>query len=830
MSVLLIGTLTGCRPADPPQVVFQRAYTDYVHGDLDVARTQAEQARKKLSADTAAAATAWALKFRFLEAEVLLRQNRPADALALLTDRAVSIAPRGDAAIKWNLLCGLAHSRVGEHEASGRELQLARQLAEPTHSSLLAEVLRVEGLIARDSDQIELALDKLKSSIAAIRPGSDLMVKAADLVDVGYINLLRNHFTEAVYWSQRAVDFARSLQARRQLQFALGNLGWANMNLGDFEGGLAHFQEAEQHARKLGLTQVRALWLLDAGLAAYRVRNLQQAQEYDEQALQLASQAQPRDEEAVAQIANIQTNLALLLYEREQYAAAKRHSDAAVAVAKHSKDDNVIAYGRFLQGLLASHLSTDQDAEALLTSAWQLARDVDFKAQIENALANLYSHEQRLDQAQIWYQRAIQTFEDKRASVKDEAMRLSTFSYGATVYRDYAAFLIEAKRPMEALRVLDRSRARTLDDGLTPTGAQPRIQDKSVADPAVIARKLGASILFYSLGPQKSYLWAVTPSRTQLFELPGEAEIRALLATQQTDIQQSADLLRNADSAAVRLYDILIEPAAALIPSGSRVFIIPDGALHGLNFETLAAPSGAGRQYWIEDVTVTTASSIRMLAALEVHTAPRTPLKDLLLIGDPRPPQGDFAPLPGAAAEIQQVRGHFPMDSQTVIAQVQATPESYAASQPEQFRYIHFTAHGTASRLSPLDSAIVLSPPPQDPEDFKLYARDIVQHPLNATLVTISACYGSGVRTYAGEGLVGLAWVFLRAGSHNVIAALWQVADATSPLLMGRLYDELQAGKAPDAALHVAKLSVIHSSGIYRKPLFWGAFQLYAGS
>jgi len=39
----------------------------------------------------------------------------------------------------------------------------------------------------------------------------------------------------------------------------------------------------------------------------------------------------------------------------------------------------------------------------------------------------------------------------------------------------------------------------------------------------------------------------------------------------------------------------------------------------------------------------------------------------------------------------------------------QATPAAYLASSPEQFSYIHFVAHGTASRLSPLDSAIVLS-------------------------------------------------------------------------------------------------------------------------
>jgi hypothetical protein len=50
----------------------------------------------------------------------------------------------------------------------------------------------------------------------------------------------------------------------------------------------------------------------------------------------------------------------------------------------------------------------------------------------------------------------------------------------------------------------------------------------------------------------------------------------------------------------------------------------------------------------------------------------------------------------------------------------------------------------------PLDSAVILSPTPKSPEDFKLYARDIVHHPLQARLVTISACYGSGLRSPTG--------------------------------------------------------------------------------
>jgi CHAT domain-containing protein len=335
--------------------------------------------------------------------------------------------------------------------------------------------------------------------------------------------------------------------------------------------------------------------------------------------------------------------------------------------------------------------------------------------------------------------------------------------------------------------------------------------------------------LFYSLGPEKSHLWAITEHETRLFNLPRQKEIQSSIEEYQRAIQKSSDPVQTANASAAGLYDALVKPAAAMIPKDSKVFIIPDGVLHGLNFETLLEPGGNGLKYWIEDVTVTTTSSIRILSRLSAMSSTAV-TRDLLLIGDPVQAEREFEALPNASAEMQRVQQHFSPDGQIVFGQSRAVPAAYAMSGPDQFRYIHFVAHGTASRSSPLDSAVILSPAPQNPEDFKLYARDIVHHPLQARLVTISACYGSGLRTYAGEGLVGLAWAFLRAGAHNVIGALWQADDAATPLLMDRLYGELQAGAMPDAALRTAKLSLIHSPSVYRKPFYWGAFQLYAGS
>lgn len=820
--------LSGCHASAnaDPDAIYQSVYSDYLHGSLDVARARAAKDRKEFSTGSSGSDPTWELKFRLLEAEILLKQRHLDDAIALLTGGA-SFPAVGDLAIKRLVLLGWAHYILGRSQESDQELREARRLAESAHSALIGDVLQAEALVQRDSGHWEQALEKFRSSLAAAREHGDPLLQAADLVDIGYVSLQSGHYDQAVVLSQAAANFAKSIQARRQIQLALGNMGWAYQNLGDFDRALTNFQDAERQAKEIGITSSRVLWLQDAGLADYKLGHWQEARKYDEEALQSALTLPAANE--TDQIVNIETNLALLLYEQGQYDAAKTYSDSAALAARNSKDNNVIAYAGFLQGLLASRQAGDPEAERLLMAARQLATDPDLRTDIENAMANLYSGRHQARQAELWYRRSIQTFEDKRSSVRDEALRLSAFAYGDKNYRDYAEFLIASHRPLEALQLLDRSRARTLEEGLGVANAETDARGKDVADARAVARKLDAPILFYSLGPEKSYLWAITAQVTRLFTLPKQKEIQSLVEEYQRAIQKSSDPLQTASPAGIALYDVLIKPAASMIPDDSKVFLIPDGVLHALNFETLLKPTAAGFEYWIEDVTVTTTSSIRLLSRLPAVAADAATM-DLLLIGDPVSAGTEFEALPNASAEIQRIQQHFSPQGQTVLTQARAVPAAYTASGPDRFRYIHFVAHGTASRSSPLDSAVVLSPAQQNPEDFKLYARDIVQHPLHARLVTISACYGSGLRTYAGEGLVGLAWAFLRAGSHDVIGALWQVDDASTPLLMDRLYSELESGKMPDAALRSAKLSLIHSANVYRKPFYWGAFQLYAGS
>ena len=191
-------------------------------------------------------------------------------------------------------------------------------------------------------------------------------------------------------------------------------MGWAYQNLGDFDHALANFQEAERLAKEIGMTSYRVLWLQDAGLAEYKLGNLEEARKYDEEALQSALTLPAANE--IDQIVNIETNLALLLYEQGQYDAAKSHSDAAVLAARNSKDDNVVAYADVRSRAARRPAGPGRaEAERKLClhgpAIGHRPRDLERKSKTRWRTCIPARHQPQ--QAELWYRRSIQTFEDE---------------------------------------------------------------------------------------------------------------------------------------------------------------------------------------------------------------------------------------------------------------------------------------------------------------------------------------------------------------------------------------------------------------------------------
>jgi CHAT domain-containing protein len=416
--------------------------------------------------------------------------------------------------------------------------------------------------------------------------------------------------------------------------------------------------------------------------------------------------------------------------------------------------------------------------------------------------------------ARTCYEKAISTVDFDGTQWSRDEYEFTFRSSLIRFYRDYVEFLMQHHDAEHALDVVESSRAHLLSR-TSPGRKFPR--RLTSAELRLAAKRSGTVFLSYWLAPAQSYVWVVTPEGIQHFALGPSAAIEPLVPDQQTIANW--DLYRKENPDAKRLFDIVLGPVAKWIPPHARVIVVPDGALHYLNFETLPVHSEKPN-YWIEDATVAVAPSL----AIAATASPGQDLsyKSALIMGDPV-----NSGLPNAATEIIKVASYFAPESTKKFQQGDATPAAYRNAHPESYSVIHFSAHGEANAQSPLDSAILLSPG-QD-RAYKLYARDVIDSPLNANLVTISACHSAGARVYSGEGLVGFAWAFMRAGAHYVVAGLWDITDSSTPAVMDEFYGAIRAGKSPPDALRAAKLSMLHSETNFRKPYYWGPFQIYIG-
>ncbi len=837
---MLQGCGLSCNSREGPQALFDQAHQAFLHGELDRAQKQAELGYRRFQASS----PEWASKFRILEAQSLLWRGLYVEALNLLNTSPTKPESQ-DSGIQILAIEGVAYARLHRFAEAQKRLDEAARMCQSPPETSCGDVLRSRGVLSVQQGDVETARKFFEQSLFFARTYNDAFLEETALLNLGATSLRVGHFDEAIDWSEDAYRAATKLGAEGEAQAALGNEGWAYYNLGDSEKSLELSLEAAKRATQAGDIVDELYWITNVGYVHASRGDLGSAKQSLLEALNLAAQINGREG-----IYNADRALALVSVERGELDEARKYADAAAAIAQ--KDNNHLdeLYPLLVQGQVAARRGGFAEAEKTFQ---QVEHDpvcpIFLKWESQHWLARLYEDEKQPNEAVHEYQAALATFESARDTVRHEDFQLSFLTNAARIYDDYIHFLVSQGKSDEALRWADYSRARTLSEGLGLL-SKGALKGEHAGPPPLRAQEISqrakGTLLFYWLGEKQSYLWAITPHKTSLFPLPPGAEIDALVQRYRKAINGPQDVLTSSEEARA-LYRTLIVPAQSLLAHDGKVFIIPDGSLNNLNFETLVVPtpteakSGEAKladskpHFWIEDADVTNASSLRVLAAsfsrdrVRANVHQKNPARKLLLIGDSVAPSKDYPELPRAAEQMASVSRHFSQAEQQVYQHKQATPAAYLASNPDQFSHIHFVAHGTASRLSPLDSAIVLSPAATDAGSFKLYARDIIAHPLQADLVTISACYGAGERAYSGEGLVGLAWAFLRAGAHNVIAGLWEVSDASTEQLMDRFYDELGKGASPDAALRTAKLSLLHN-GTFRNPFYWAPFQLYTGS
>ena len=750
---------------------------------------------------------------RLLEAEVLLSDDQFDAAAAVLAESPPQNAQFAalEARRKW-LLGDLAFSR-GKFEECEELLAQAAALAATSGAWQVDAETRLSRarllfVYHHDSAQADATFRQVVAQAAS---RGDAYYEAGALNGLGMMRLKDWRFDEAIPWFQRAAETARRGGVQRLIVATGQNLAICYSQLGSFDEAVQSRQQAIDLLGENGLLPYRLNLRWEMGNTYQQRGDSAKALELYKQALPLANTNPDK--------ARVQRAMAASYVSLQNWDAAEQSNSQATS---YSDDEDARPWAEKNQAAIAAGRGRYEEARKLYLKTIEDSGSAPLVLWESHAgLAILESAAHHYAEANREFERAIDIIDNNVDKVASPNYRLTYFALLVEFFQHFVQSLVEQGDFQRALEVADSSRARTL---LQRLAQRARPAKTTVRDYMNIARASDSVLLFYSVGRPQSYLWVITPTRIYPpFRLPPTEQIRQWVDQYRGFIEkQLGDPMAHESAAGRSLYEALISPAVPLITRNSRVVLLADDALNWLNFETLPVYGAAGQtpHYWIEDVRVVAAPSLSVLKAGPAKSPPAS--DSLLIIGDPAAHDPEFPKLAYAAKEVETSESKFP--SAKTLTGAMARPEAYREAGPGQYSLMHFSAHAVANKESPLDSAIILS---GDRDNFKLYARNIIDTPLNANLVTISACRSAGARSYSGEGLVGFVWAFLQAGARNVIAGLWDVTDSSTPGLMDVLYTKIASGMNPADACREAKLTMVHSPLSYHRPYYWGPFQLY---
>jgi CHAT domain-containing protein/Tfp pilus assembly protein PilF len=399
---------------------------------------------------------------------------------------------------------------------------------------------------------------------------------------------------------------------------------------------------------------------------------------------------------------------------------------------------------------------------------------------------------------------------------------------------------------------LDRARRRQADVEVRIRAASPRLAALQYPEPLDLpaARRAldpGTLVLSYSVGPDKSYLFAVGPG-------PDDFSATAIDATTETLRAEVARFREELDGrrprrgrlqrAAQRLSRVLLSPVAGPIRRAERILIVPDGPLHLIPFAALADPSPSGPfRYVVAVKPLSLAASVTVFAQLvrerrlraspcivafgaPDYSAASAPASSIPQLRSAQTRGLDLRALPGARDEVQALQRLYPDSSQTYLGAAATEETAKAASRGASV--VHFACHGLASEDTPLESALALSFPhgwQPGRDNGLLQAWEVFEQlRIDADLVTLSACRTAVGKEMSGEGMLGLTRAFQYAGARSVLASLWAVDDGRTADLMKSFYRHLRSGESKDMALRAAQLHMIRSPASH--PYHWAGFQL----
>lgn len=384
----------------------------------------------------------------------------------------------------------------------------------------------------------------------------------------------------------------------------------------------------------------------------------------------------------------------------------------------------------------------------------------------------------------------------------------------------------------------------------------------------------GSAALEYWTNEDASYLWVVTTGSLHAYRLPGTGrlgplarqltqDLTAPFSTEFSTPQAFAAALSGSAAqfnlAAQQLGRWLLPPGA-IPPWVHTLLIVGDGPVLSVPMEALRV-AGANRQSsrFLQDryCLVQEPSIAALLALLERHE--RSGSTRIAVVADPvfnaddprvtagarrgegaavqdaadsfwsqATAAGHLKRLAYAGQEVQGIEAAAGMSHVDAIVGFAASAERVRALDWSRFEVVHFATHAFLNPVQPDLSNILLSRVDSagHPEAGALWFSDIASMRMPVGLVVLSACQTANGDPLPGEGLVGLSYSFLVAGSRRVVGSLWDVDDAATAELMRRFYQALYQGAvSPAEALRSAQRAIAQVPR-WSNPYYWAGFTI----
>ncbi len=354
--------------------------------------------------------------------------------------------------------------------------------------------------------------------------------------------------------------------------------------------------------------------------------------------------------------------------------------------------------------------------------------------------------------------------------------------------------------------------------------------------------------------PEQSLLaYAITGEH--LYMLVVRADTAALLRTSNKGLADAVKVLNDAvvsrdpasyTRSAHALYQLAFGPVAELLTT-RRLLIIPDGALHTVNFEVLldapCTPADFREHLLIKRYAIayllsaTTAVQFADLArerskgVLAIAPGFTDELKEAYLarVRDSTLVDRRFLNYVRQPFAVSTAHGLGDLLSAEVMVGGDASELGFR-SNASKYGVLHLGTHAEMNAASPMYSRLVLSKDGSGVDadaDGYLHAYEIYELDLRAQLAVLTACETGIGKDDEGEGVRSLGYGFAYAGCPSLVMSLWKIDEQVSSRIITRFYEHLADGLPKHEALHQAKLDHLQSAtDELALPYYWAGMVL----